>query len=127
MEVLINEIRQEGLNIIVFFSSNFGDAKGFWIGENPKINEFYQVEVDINDKLIWNQNIIKNIEHNYSVHLINNLICISGLLDSLDNDGYAVLRIGDNIVPFIATGKPFKIGSMIKLFTKSISMSPIDY
>lgn len=127
MRVQVNEIIPENSNNLVFFSTDFGDAKAFWEGEEPIANKEYQVEVDINDTLIWNKDILKGDNGNYSIQLKNSLIHISGNLDSVDDDGYAVLRIGDNIIPFIAIGEPFQVGSFIKLSTKSISLSPISY
>ena len=127
MRVQVNEVIPENSNNLVLFSTNFGDAKAFWEGEEPIANREYQVEVDINDTLIWHKDILKDDIGNYSIQLENNLILICGNLDSVDDDGYAVLRIGENIIPFIAIGEPFQVGSFIRLSTKSISLSTVSY
>ncbi len=127
MRVQVNEIISEDSNNFVLFSTDFGDAKAFWEGEEPVARREYQVEVDVNDTLIWHKDVLKDDNRNYSIELKNNLILISGNLESIDDDGYAVLRIGDSIVPFIAIGEPFQVDSFIKLSIKSISLSPISY
>jgi len=50
-----------------------------------------------------------------------------GVLESVDDDGYSVLRIGDSIISFFAHGSSFSIGSSIKIITDSISASPVSY
>lgn len=127
MRVQINEIIHENSYIIVFFSSDFGSAKAYWDGEEPTENSKYQVEVDINNTLVWNGDILENEDQECSIQLKNGFILISGRIDSIDEDGYTVLRIGDNIIPFIATGNPFQVGTYIKLSTVKITLSPIDY
>lgn len=62
-----------------------------------------------------------------SIQLKNDSILISGCIDSIDEDEYTVLRIGDNIIPFLATGNPFQVGTNITLLTEAITLSPIDY
>lgn len=127
MRVQVNKVVPENSNHLVFFSTDFGDAKAFWEGEKPIVNSEYQVEVDIDDTLFWHKDILKGDNGSYSIQVKNNLVLISGNLDSVDNDGYAVLRIGDDIVSFMAVGEPFQVGTFIKLSTKSISLSPISY
>lgn len=127
MRVHINKIILENTNIIVLFSTDFGDAKAFWEGEVPTINSEYQVEVDIIDTLVWNIDIIRAENDNYSIQMENEFIHISGKLDSVDDDGYTVLRIGDNIIPFVATGEPFHAGTFISVSSKLLSISPVSY
>lgn len=127
MRVRIKEIGKENPNNLVLFSTDFGDAKAIWEGEEPTINNEYQVEVDINETLIWNIDIIRVENGYYSIQIENDIIHISGSLDSLDDDGYAILKIGESIIPFMAMGEPFQVGSFIKLATKIVSVSPISY
>lgn len=127
MKVQINEIIHENPNIIVAFSSSFGGAKAYWDGDEPIANSEYQVEVDINNTLVWNKDVLQHENYECSIQLKNDFILISGCIDSIDEDGYTVLRIGDSIIPFLATGDPFQVGTNITLSTETITLSPIDY
>ncbi len=127
MRVQINEIIHENSNIIVAFSSSFGCAKAYWDGEEPIANSEYQVEVDINNTLVWNKDVLRHENYECAIQLKNDFILISGCIDSIDEDGYTVLRIGDSIIPFLTTGDPFQVGTNITLSTGTITLSPIDY
>lgn len=127
MRVQINEILQKNSNIVVAFSSRFGGAKAYWDGDEPIANREYHVEVDINNTLVWNKDVLQHENDECSIQLKNDFILISGCIDSIDEDGYTVLRIGDSIIPFLATGDPFQVGTNITLSTETITLSPIDY
>ena len=127
MRVLINEIVCSKLNIIVAFSSDFGHAIADWNGEVPKINREYQVEFDINNTLTWEKDITKRGKNTKLIQQSGGAIQIYGDIDSIDDDGYTVLRIGDSIIPFLTTGTPFPVGTSVVLSTEKITLSPIDY
>lgn len=127
MKVRIKEVIHENSNTVVAFSSNFGSAKAYWAGDEPTVNSEYLVEVDIDNALVWNTDILKNEGCEFSIVNKNNSILISGRLESIDEDGYTVLRIGDNLIPFIASGDPFQIGAYILLSTRTITLSPFEY
>lgn len=127
MRIQINEIIHENSNIIVAFSSRFGGAKAYWDGDEPIADSEYQVEVDINNTLVWNKDVLRHENYKCSIQLKNDFILISGFIDSIDEDGYTVLRIGDSIIPFLTTGEPFQVGTNITLSTGTITLSPINY
>jgi hypothetical protein len=127
MKVQIDEIIHGNSNIVVAFSSSFGSAKAYWDGDEPIAKSEYLVEVDVDNTLVWNKDILQHENNAYSIRLKNDFILISGYIDSIDEDGYTVLRIGDNIIPFLTTGAPFPIGTNVTLSTKTITLSPFSY
>jgi hypothetical protein len=127
MRIRIEEAIFANKNILVCFSSDFGNAIAHWNGEKPIVNEEYQVEVDISETLEWEKDVEFEKDGKDSIHLKNQGAFISGCVDSIDEDGYAVLRLGGNIIPFSAKGKSFPIGARVKLSVKTIALSPVDY
>lgn len=127
MRVIINEITHMNLNVIVEFSSDHGSAIACWNGKVPNINKEYQVEVDIDNTLTWNKDILENKDYSSVFRRNGTSIMISGDIDSIDDDGYTVLRIGDSIIPFLTTGTPFPVGTNVTLSTAKITLSPIDF
>jgi len=127
MKIKIKDVINNGLSIIVNFSTEFGEGKAFWEGDVPIQNCEYYTEVDIHDNLVWGKNIIRTNENLYSFNLKNEIINISGILESTDVDGYSILRVGDYIIPFMATGTPFIINTFIILSIELISLSPVFY
>ena len=127
MRIQVDKIIDKNSNIIVEFSSEFGKAMAFWEGEKPIVNNEYHVEIDIRSTLIWSKEIQKAESNKPIIQQGNDFIQISGRIDSIDDDGYVTLRVGEYIVPFIASGTPFQIGEHVTLTAKEISLSPVDY
>ena len=127
MKILVEKIIFVDSSIHVDFSTDYGKATALWEGEKPTINFEYHVEIDIDDSLTWEKDIIKNETGEYSIQMHDNRIFLAGMLDSVDDDGYAVLRIGESIITFVTNGIPFVNGSFIKLISKTVTLSQIDY
>ena len=127
MKVKVDEITCENSNIIVYFSNDFGGAKAYWDGEKPIAHQEYQVEVDIDNTLDWHKDVLPDNDCKGSIQLKNDSIFISGCIDSIDNDGYTVLRLGDSIIPFLTTGTPFQVGTYATLSVETITLSPVNY
>ena len=126
MKIQVDEMIYDNLNIVVCFSTDFGSAKAFWDGEEPLVNHVYQVEVDINNTLEWYRDVLPVENSKESIQLKNDLIFISGLIDSIDEDGYTVLRLGNYIIPFLSVGIPFQVGIYVTLLVNSITLSPVN-
>ena len=58
IEVKNIKINGEGNNIVNFISP-YGGAEAMWKGSVPTLNKAYEVEIQIDDKFIPNQNILK--------------------------------------------------------------------
>lgn len=54
-------------------------------------------------------------------------IKITGDLESVDEDGYMVLRLGSSIVTFMTQGMPAKIGSRVQVRVESVEVYPVEY
>jgi hypothetical protein len=127
MRVVIEKITGEKHSLVVSFSSDFGNATAFWSGEDPSINHEYQVEVDIDHSLEWGKDVVFCTDDADCIQQESNSISISGSIDSIDEDGYTIIKLGENIIPFMANCSPILVGTRITLSVKSISLSPVDY
>ena len=118
-------IDQKLLNNLIIFSSKFGKGIATF-KKNDSENKEYNVEIDIVDNLQWGQE-IKISSKKYPLIILNGYInTIVGELESIDNDGYSILRMENSIIPFYASGTPFEIGSIIEINVKNIVMTPYD-
>ena len=127
MKICIDKILSNSPHAIVTFTAEFGKSKACWSGETPKENCEYHVEVDIQEGLEWGKDIVENDEKNYSINFKDDTVYIAGVLESVDNDGYSVLRRGDYIIPFMAIGDKFATNTFILLAIKTIYLSPFHY
>ena len=120
---------------IVSFTSEFGDAYAQWTGEEPwkgeepLIGATYNVEIDIDEDLIWDVNIFASSKNRCSIQVDSDgKIKFTGCLESLEDDGYAILRMGDYIIAFMADSLPNDtVGNYIILNAKQIMVFPFSY
>lgn len=112
MKIIVEKIEA---NNIVYFTSEFGKAKAKWNDGKPKCKT-YDVEIDIENCLKWDIDIKKTLK---PVDLIfidkKGKIIITGIFESIDEDGYTILRIGNSIITFLTEGSIPEIGSPIEL------------
>lgn len=119
------EIEQIVADNTVYFSSEFGKGIATW-GENEPQCKKYEVEIDIEDNLIWGKSINKSNATIASISVNETVHTLVGVLDSIDEDGYSVLRMGNAIISFFADGKAFDIGNMIEIKAEKIVLTPYD-
>ncbi len=127
MKITINEIVKDmqGNNTIKF-TAEYGNAYAWWIGTEPQKNKEYTVEFEIPAVLCWKRDIISTQEE-YLLKTENNKFCLVGLFESIDDDGYAVIRLGESIVSVDTNGEPLDLGSIVKLFTDTLLLYEVNY
>ena len=82
---------------------------GKWVGEAPERNKWYDVEIAVEDRLIWSQNVVPL---GYSEALIEKdntgMTILQGLLEASE-DGFTTLRMGNflNVLDIMGIPKPF--------------------
>jgi len=127
MLIQVDSIQSNNSDIVVLFSSDFGCAKANWKGKEPSLNKKYFVEIDIDHIFVWGEDVSLEKDCMPSIHQEYEQISITGYIDSVDEDGYVVLRLGDSILPFLFQGESLKIGTCVRLLTDSLSLYPVDY
>ena len=65
-----------------------------WNGSEPQINKEYIVELEIPGVLCWRRDII-SAQEKYLITNRNNKFSLVGIFESIDDDGYAVIRLGE--------------------------------
>jgi hypothetical protein len=127
VKVIITSIEaevEEGFRIR--FTSSNGRGVAIFVGNKPNINTDYFVEVDINGIFKWQEDITR-IEINESkFEDVGNLASVSGILESVDNDGYTVIRIGTTIIALETEGVHPPIGSNVKVQPSELKIYDIN-
>ncbi|MCL2571928.1 MAG: hypothetical protein FWE11_05950 [Defluviitaleaceae bacterium] len=111
----------------VYGYTSYGAINVDWDGTIPEIEKKYDIELDIDEPLIWGANIVSSITPNNTITIKDNMILISGILETVHHDGYSVLRIGESIITFLAQGNSLICGSNITIIAKSMRAFPVSY
>ncbi|MGI2298152.1 hypothetical protein [Paenibacillus sp. GXUN7292] len=97
MKVKIIEINNIDDKIKVTFLSELGEGLGYWQGTNPEINNTYFVELDIQETLVFGNNISKILNHPNSILISDEITTIIGKIEFIE-DNCIILRIGKSII-----------------------------
>ena len=107
MRVTVDAVYEADGESTVAFSSVFGSAAGVWRGDVEAVaGADYEVEFDLDEPISWGESARPGERPLCAIDVTASGARFAGLLESLDDDGYAVMRMEQYIVPFIAEGIP---------------------
>ncbi len=122
MKIHITKVNTSSEDVIIFFSSEYGDAEAFWGTKPiPKANADYEVEVDITDELIWGQDINLSKDKKFCIRMQDE-IYITGILEKVYKNGLADFRLGKSLVQLELEGKNIPIGEYVTIKATSLEV-----
>jgi hypothetical protein len=125
MKIRIIDVKADAS--VVSFHTGLGDAVAVWNGAIPKPDTIYHVEVEVQDTLIWDENIEQVRENKPALGIDAGEFCLVGRLESAEADGYSVIRIGENIVAVTVRGTPPPLGVFVKLRSRNVALYDLNY
>lgn len=82
---------------VVYFSTDYGRAKGIWKSNNIPINKVYYVEMDIEMLCDYDSFVLCDTKE-YYIEIVDENIQLTLLLIEYDEDGCATFQFGDTII-----------------------------
>jgi hypothetical protein len=127
MKVLITEVGKIGEENMVAFHSEFGDGKAIWNGETPLTDKEYHVEIEIRGTLLWGRDIIESPDERYKIESGTDGLNLTGKIESIDDDGYTVIRLNGSIVCVETLGVPFLSGAFVRVYASKVELFNQNY
>ena len=127
MKVKIINIVSKEPDCIVLCSTEFGEIVLTWKDNIPEKDKEYDVEFDTDDILKWDDDISLTEVKEPLINMENNEIIINGILESVDEDGFMVVRMKDYILTFETQGKALYNGVNIRIEVPTIEAYPYSY
>lgn len=93
MKIVVDRVIDEN----IYFSTDYGKAKGIWKGVNRPIEKEYYVEMDIERLYDYDDLIVSDIKE-YQIKVLDENIQLTLLLLEYDENGCATFRFGDSII-----------------------------
>ncbi|WP_432663391.1 hypothetical protein R9X47_22770 [Wukongibacter baidiensis] len=118
MEVKIIEFLNDQYVRVV---TKYGELDSRWFGIVPPLGSIKHVELEIDELFEWGDNIFLSEEKEFRIES-DNIICIIGKLESIDDDGYTVIRLGESIISIIIKGISQSIGEYVRLKVTDIEL-----
>lgn len=109
----------------VRFDSEVGGAEAKWMGDLPDVGSDYYVEITINKCLVWGDDIIvtESLPHRITQSELG--ITLEATLESINSDGFAILRLGMTLVMIETEGTPPPVGTAVKIRLDELLLSDI--
>ena len=123
MQIHVEKVKDKN----VYGSTQFGNIRVIWEGNSPEIDKSYFVELDIEGVYTWGKDITLSCDNKCSILCDDKSICLTGTLESVDDDGYAVLRMEDFIIPILTQGTSFEVNSIIEIRVNLMSAFPVSF
>ncbi len=93
MKIFVDKVLDEN----IYFSTDYGKAKGIWKSDNIPIEKEYYVELDIERRYDYDELIVSEMKE-YQIKILDENIQLTLLLLEYDEDGCATFRFGDSII-----------------------------
>lgn len=126
MKIKIEKVSIISGNSKVGFSTEYGNAMANWNGDLPEEGKEYFVEIEIGQTLTLGNNLKICDEGKYSIEMVESSISLTGCLETIDEDGYAVLRLGDSIIPLEVIGA-IPPESFVKVISDEVTLFNVKY
>lgn len=123
MKIHVKKVDTASEDVIINFTSEFGDAEAFWGTKPiPKANDDYEVELDITDELTWGQEVKLSKDKKFCITMQNDDIFITGIIEKVHKGGIADFRLGNNIIELELEGKNIPTGGYVTIKISSLEM-----
>lgn len=127
MKILVKKVDTSTEDIIINFTSEYGDAEAFWgTRPIPKTNAEYDVEFDITDELVWGKDVKSSNYKKFSITMKQDDIYITGIIEKVYKDGMADFRLGKNLIQIELLGKNAPIGVYVTIKTSSLELYEVN-
>lgn len=127
MKIRVNNIISDNPDCIISCTSKFGDILLTWKDSIPEISKEYDVEFDTDEILTWGDDISLTEESEPEIYMEKDAVVIIGTLESVDDDGFMVVRMENYILTFETQGKALHNGTKIRLKVPSLEAYPFSY
>ena len=127
MKIKVTNIISNSSNCIVSCTTEFGDIILTWKDDIPEVDKQYDVEFDTDEILNWDDDISLTEVREPEMYAENDGIVINATLESVDDDGFMVVRMKDYILTFETQGKALHNGAKVRIKIHSLEAYPVSY
>ncbi|MGO1298557.1 MAG: hypothetical protein ACTMIA_14805 [Vibrio sp.] len=113
MKIKIERTSNDGNETLVDFSSDYGSSAALWVGEPPTPGRLYDVELEIDDDLVWGES-ISTTRDRVSIALEEGMFVVVGSVTSLEEDGCLSIAVGDSVILLDVENAPEDISGLVE-------------
>ena len=126
MKIKLLEVLRGPNPATVIFAAEFGQARATWRGDDPVAGQTYWVEMDVDDRLHWGLEIKTSSSRAYYIGHEAGAVKITGLLEGLDGQGLADIRLGRGLITVLTAGAGPETQEYVDMFVDNLALFPYE-
>ncbi|WP_168123965.1 hypothetical protein [Paenibacillus sp. HB172176] len=126
MKIIVEKIIMIDGKPKVDFTTEYGKSSAKWAGEIPEVGREYFVELEIGESLVIGTTLNPCDENKFAIGMKLDAVVLIGYLESIEADGYAILRLGDSIVSIELKGVILP-GTFVKVISDEVTLFDLEY
>jgi len=122
MNITIENITKNEESIFVEFVSDLGSSIAVWVGEEPVQGGSYDVEIDIDDDLVWGEDIVTTSKSTCTISSSGNEFCLVAKVISYEDDGCLSVSLGSSVLLLDVEGAPENISGLVECKASEVKL-----
>ncbi len=104
------------------FSSEYGTSTALWVGEKPTLGAIYDVELEIDDDLVWGESISTTTNNRTTIGLEESMFIVVGSVINLEEDGCLSIAVGDSVILLDVVNVPGDVSGLVECRASSVKV-----
>jgi hypothetical protein len=107
----------------VRFSSDIGEAWAYWSGDPPMSGQSFDVELSAGAPLTWGVDIVPATAEGHRLETAGQCVTLHATLESREEDGFTVLRLGPGILMVETIGDAPPTGTSVQADLRELTLT----
>ena len=126
MKIKVEKTYSNDCEVRVDFSSDFGRSAAIWEGEAPAAGVYYDVELDVDNTLVWGESVSTTSSNKSTIALEEELFVVIGKVISLEEDGCVSISVGDSVILLDVENAPKELTGHIECRASDVKLYPTN-
>ncbi len=126
MKIKVEKTYSHDDAVRVEFSSDLGRSAAIWVGEAPVTGAHYDVELDVDDDLVWGESVSTTSRNKPTIALEEELFVVVGTVISFEEDGCVSISLGDSVILLDVENVPKELSGQIECRASDVKLYPIN-
>jgi hypothetical protein len=122
MKVIIDNVAHIAEEVLVTFTTDFGKAAAIWNGVPPKVDEIHDVELEIEQGVVWGESAQSASNDDYFIGLVEGFIKLTGNIVSVDAEGLMAFDMGGSVILVEIIGFAGSIPMVVDLYVERVDL-----
>ena len=120
MLIVIKEVYKTCEEFEILFDSAYGTARAYWDGDEPQVNNQYNVEFGFPEGLRFGIEVFKSEEDKLSIFEVNGKMAFCALLEDVEEDGFTSFRMDNSLLVADVEGEPLPTNIYVNVLPEKI-------